>query len=295
MPETRHVRLTVAQTATPHDPRDGAQLRSAGRGIRQLMRAAREQDARLIHFPEGATCSPHKRIMSGDPGKAGQADWGRFDWNVLRQELAETAELARTLRIWTVLGSVHPLTPPHRPHNSLYVISDRGEVVTRYDERMLSNTKITYMYSPGSAPITFEVDGIRFGCALGIECHFPEIFLEYERLDVDCVLFSTHGPGIAVNNGPLALQAQAHAVSNSYWVSYAGTAQDAVNAPSGMISPDGEWAARCPQSVTPALAVADLVADPQSLARPWRRLARRGMYDRHLISGDPRSEDRRVF
>ncbi len=46
------------------------------------------------------------------------------------------------------------------------MISDRGEVMTRYDERMLSNTKITYMYSPGSAPITFEVDGMRFGCAL---------------------------------------------------------------------------------------------------------------------------------
>ncbi|MGO9078524.1 MAG: hypothetical protein ACLQDY_05725 [Streptosporangiaceae bacterium] len=110
MPETRHVRLSVAQTVTPHDPRDGAQLRSAGRGIRQLMREAREQDARLIHFSEGATCSPHKRIMSGDPGKAGQADWDRFDWDVVRQELAETAELARTLRIWAVLGSVHPLT-----------------------------------------------------------------------------------------------------------------------------------------------------------------------------------------
>ena len=141
------------------------------------MREAREQDARLIHFSEGATCSPHKRIMSGDPGKVGQAVWDRFDWDVLRQELAETAELARTLRIWA-----------------------------------------------GSAPITFEVDGMRFGCALGIECHFPEIFLEYERLGVDCILLSTHGPGIMVNNGPLALQAQAHAVSNSYWVSYAGTA-----------------------------------------------------------------------
>ncbi len=153
-------------------------------------RSRRGREALLRHggagpVPFRPTCSPRKRIMSGDPGKAGQADWDRFDWDVVRQELAETAELARTLRIWAVLGSVHPLTPPHRPHNSLYVISDRGEVMTRYDERMLSNTKITYMYSPGSAPITFEVDGMRFGCALGIECHFPEIFLEYERLDVD--------------------------------------------------------------------------------------------------------------
>ena len=38
------------------------------------------------------------------------------------------------------------------PYNSLYVISDQGVVVTRYDERLLSNTKISYMTrrrSPG--------------------------------------------------------------------------------------------------------------------------------------------------
>ena len=51
------------------------------------------------------------------------------------------------------------------------------------------------MYSPGSDPITFVVDGYRFGCALGMESHFPEVFSEYERLDVDCVLFSSTGEG----------------------------------------------------------------------------------------------------
>lgn len=93
------------------------------------------------------------------------------------------------------LGSVHQLTPPHRPYNSLYVISDRGKLITRYDERLLSNTKISFMYSPGTVPVTFEIDGFRFGCALGMEAHYPEIFMEYEKLNVDCVLFSTAGDG----------------------------------------------------------------------------------------------------
>src|SRR5208283_2672557 len=44
-----------------------------------------------------------------------------------RDELAATVALAGELRLWTVLGSIHRLTPPHRPHNSLYVISNRGE------------------------------------------------------------------------------------------------------------------------------------------------------------------------
>ena len=57
----------------------------------------------------------------------------------------------------------------------MYVISDQGELITRYDERLLSNTKLSFMYTPGSDPVTFEVDGLRFGCAMGIEAHFPEV------------------------------------------------------------------------------------------------------------------------
>ena len=186
---------------------------------------------------------PHKRIMSADgPDPVGPADWSRCRWDVLRQELGSVARLARELRLWTVLGCAHRLTPPHRPHNSLYVISDRGLVVTRYDERMLSMTKVSFMYTPGTSPVTFDVDGLRLGCALGMECHFPEVFAEYERLDADAVLFSTTGPGSV-----FALQAQAHAATNSYWVSYSASAQDDVAA-SGVIDPHGDWRA----AVTPA-------------------------------------------
>lgn len=142
-------------------------------------------------------------MSSTGPDDVGPADWGRTDWTTLAEELRAIAVLAGELRLWTVLGSLHPLTPPRRPHLSLYVISDDGAITTRYDERMLSNTKVSHMYTPGSAPVTFTVDGVRFGCALGMEAVFPEVFLEYERLDVDCVLFSTHGPGTAANKRPV--------------------------------------------------------------------------------------------
>ena len=139
MPELNPVRLATAQIVVRDDPRDSGQLRQSGHDVRDLMRQARRAGARIIHFPEGATCSPHKRIMSvTGPTEVGPADWSRADWQVLRQELAAIARLAGELRLWTVLGSVHPLTPPHRPHNSMYVISDQGELVTRYDERLLS-------------------------------------------------------------------------------------------------------------------------------------------------------------
>ncbi|MCD9879549.1 carbon-nitrogen hydrolase family protein [Streptomyces guryensis] len=175
-----------------------------------------------------------------------------------------------------------------------YVISDRGEVVTRYDERLLSKTKISYMYSPGVSPVTFEVDGVRFGCLLGMEIHYPELFAEYEKLDVDCVLLSTSGtPG----NTTAQAQVQGHAAFNSFWVSLSGPAQDSVTAPTGIVAPNGDWLARCPEDGSPSVAVVNLddsseaATSALTYARPWRRESRSGLYTEHQVS-DPRSEDR---
>lgn len=296
MPEDNHLRLAVAQTTVRVNPRSSPQLRDGGAEVRSLMHRARAAGARVVQFPEGAICFPDKRLLSANgPDGAGPSDWSRFRWDVLQEELALTARLARELRLWTVLGSAHRLTAPNRPHNSLYVISDRGEVATRYDERMLSHTKISYMYAPGSAPVTFEVDGVRFGCALGMEAHFPELFGAYERLDVDCVLFSTTG-GTTEGGTVFATEMRAHAATNRYWGGFAVPAQLRGDTPAGIVGPDGEWAARCPRDGTPSVAVADLgPQDPASaLARPWRRKARTGLYDGYLVE-DARSDDRTAF
>jgi predicted amidohydrolase len=243
------VRLATAQVVVRDDPRDQGQLGHSGRDVRELMRAAHRAGARIIHFPEGATCSPHKRITSvTGPAEVGPADWDRADWQVLRAELAAIARLAGELRLWAVLGSVHP----------------------------------------------------RFGCAMGLEVHFPEVFAEYERLDVDGVLISA-GPGQGSGGtAAFATQAQAHAATNSLWVSFAMAAQHSVAAPAGTIAPDGRWAARCRGDGHPAVAIVDIDNRPPAIdiavakARPWRRLARAGAYDAHLVTED-RSEDRGVF
>lgn len=298
--KTKRVRLAVAQSIVREDPRDPAALRESGRDLRRLMRQAGEAGARIVHFPEGATCSPHKRLMSATgPDLVGPADWDRFAWDVLRDELAETAALAAELKLWTVLGSVHRLTPPNRPHNSLYVLSDQGRVVTRYDERLLSHTKVTHMYAPGSAPATFEVDGVRFGCSLGIEVHFPEVFREYEQLDVDCVLFSTTCAPTPEDTKVFATEAQGHAATNGIWVSFAVPAHNPA-ARSGVISPAGGWLGECAADGRPSLAVVDIDDSAQDVevavfrARPWRRTARAGVYEPHFVQ-DPRSEDRSTF
>ena len=294
-PAAQSIRMAVAQTTSFDNPLDSDGLRRSGLEIRRLMHQAHEAGARLIHFPEGATCAPNKRIMSASgPETVGPSDWTRFAWDVLHEELEATRRLAGELGIWTVLGSVHQLTEPHRPHNSLYVVSDRGRLVTRYDERMLSNTKVLFMYSPGGVPVTFDVDGFCFGCALGMEAHFPEIFIEYERLDVDCVLFSTTD-GASVSNQAFSVEVQGHAASHRYWVSLAALARPGLAAPSGIAAPGGQWAACCAADGTPSIAVLDISDDPDDLARPWRRAARTGIYEAHRADGDPRSAARDLF
>ncbi|OHV35616.1 MULTISPECIES: carbon-nitrogen hydrolase family protein [Pseudofrankia] len=285
MPNTNPFRISVAQLDAPTDPRDAEAFQRVGHDVRRLMTEARDQGARLIHFCEGALCSPNKRILSSDPTTMADADWSRFDWAAQRGQLEAIRKHAAALRLWTVVGAVHRLTEPHRPHNSLYVIDDHGHIITRYDERMLSNTKVSYLYTPGISPITFDVDEVRFGCALGMESVYPELFAEYERADVHCVLLSTMDNGTT-----FGLQTQAHASTNSYWISYATVAVDAAAAPSGIAGPDGHWATRCGPHATSAIATVDIDREHESLARPWRRTARAGRYATAVVDDDPRAQ-----
>jgi predicted amidohydrolase len=210
-------------------------------------------------------------------------------------ELRSTAGLARELGLRAVVGSSHRLTPPHRPHNSLYVISDRGELVTRYDKRFLSHTEITGWHTPGREPCVFEVDGWRFGCALCIEIHFPELFQEYAGLGVDCVLFSAYA-----DDPMFGIQAQGNAASHSYWVSVSVPTQMSHGLCSRLIAPTGENQAMASVGVS---GVAVDLLDERSprwdialqRARPWRAKAREGsIYRQHHVR-DPRSEVKSQF
>jgi predicted amidohydrolase len=263
--------LAAAQMPLNPDPGDIAQLRNSGTIIRALMRQARAAGAHLVHFPEGALTSPHKHVMSStSPESIGPADWGRADWGALGRELGQIARLAGQLGIWAVVGGICYPAGDERPRNCAYVISGHGQIAGRYDERMLSRTKATLMYAPGRDPLVFTARGLRFGCALGMEIHYAEIFSAYEELDVDCVLFSTAGspetPAI------FAVEAAGHAAANSIWISYAGPAQPG-HPPAGVVRPDGTWACQCDTS-TSGLAVTEIEAGTGAHARAWRRTSR---------------------
>jgi predicted amidohydrolase len=276
----RPIKIAVAQS------RISADVRENGREIRGLMRQARSARAALVHFPEGA--------MSGC-SKAQIKDWGRVDWDVLAGELHSTAGLARDLGLWVVVGCSHRLTPPHRPHNSLYVISDRGEVAARYDKRFLSHTEIAGWHTPGREPCVFEVAGWRFGCVLCIEVQFPELFQGYSERDVDCVLVSAYA-----DDAMFGVQAQGYAASHSYWVSLSTPTQLSRGLGSRLIAPTGEVQAVATPSESGI--VVDLLDEhcPRweialHRAKPWRAKAREGSIYRERYVRDPRSDVKSSF
>lgn len=236
----------------------------------------------MVQFPEG--------LLSGY-AKEQIADWSQVDWDVVRAELERIMALAEELKIWVVLGSAHPLTPPHRPHNSLYVISDTGELVDRYDKRFCSTTEINHFYTPGFEPVVFDVDGYRFGCVICVEINFPHLFSQYERLGVECLLLSAY-PVDSI----FELKARAYAAINCYWVAMSLPAQTVDLMPSGLITPTGTYAAQL--SGNSDLAITTLDRDDPTLtvpfrhARPWRATALKGDIYRTRAVEDPRSRDK---
>jgi predicted amidohydrolase len=272
------IKIAVAQSLITPD------IRANASQIQDLMAQAATEGARLGQFTEGA--------LSGY-GKAQIRDWNDVAWKALSQELEQVAVHAKRLGIWVALGCNHQLPPPNRPHNSVHVISDEGKFIGRYDKRFCSHSEVTDWYTPGSAPLVFEVGGFRFGSVLCIKVQFPELFAEYEGLGVDCLLFS------AYSKDPMyGIQAQAHAATNCYWIGLATPAQCSKSLPSAVIGPDGYVSSQAPATGQAAVVCSVLNRQDQryevalTKARPWRALARRGDVYRNRILTSTELTDR---
>lgn len=274
--ETAPFRIAIAQLPITGDAREN------GRKVREAMRNAATGKARLVHFPEG--------MLSGY-AKNPVMDWNEVNWRDVHDELEAIMELAAKLNLWVALGSAHQLTPPHWPHNSLYIISDEGKLVTRYDKRIVSYTEVTKFYTPGSEPVVFEVDGYRFGCLICVEVHFPKLFIEYDELGIDCLLFSAY-PAAAI----FEVEARAHAAIHDYWISLATPTETSSFINSELIGPDGEVINVAEMEQDVVFGELDRSAPEFDIAlgkaRPWRAsVATDPRYQMRQL-GDPRSVNR---
>ena len=277
-----------------------------------LLQEAKTQGADVASFPECA--------LSGYAGSDFETN-ASIDWQGLASAVAQVAAVAASLQLWVILGSAHRLTPPHKPHNSLYIISDEGRIVDRYDKRFLSgdameNAGDLAHYSPGDHFSVFDIKGVRCGALICVDCRYPELYRAYKRLGVELMFHSYHAghiddrkwvaieteigeknhafnpattfPGIIQ---PAAMHVAAG--SNYMWISCPNTAAYRSCWPSFFVRPDGVITGRLELHESGVLiSIVDTSATFYDLTAAWRERAMTGVLHSGEVVNDPRSSNR---
>ncbi len=302
------MKLTVATCQFPVSDDVAANARH----IKRQMRAARARGADVAHFCECA--------LSGYAG-SDFADYGRFDWPALSARTEQIIELAGNLGLWLVLGSTHPLSGGHKPHNSLYIVSDQGVLVDRYDKLFCAGDKDATAgdlahYSPGSHFSTFVINGVRCGAQICHDYRYPELYREYQRRDVQLMFHSFHAGNMTperlelmkdyigrdhlrLNGNPtiagmtqLAAM-QTAAASNYVFISCPNTCAPLSCWPSFFVRPDGVITGRLrPHRPGVLITTVDTEQEYYDSTAAWRDNAINGVFHSGQLVDDHRSRER---
>jgi predicted amidohydrolase len=280
--------------------------------IRQI-RQAGENGADIVHSCEGA--------LSGYAGVDFDS-FDEFDWALLELSTRQILEVARDVGVWVLLGSSHRLSRGRKPHNSVYLINDRGEIVDRYDKRFCAGdssgkTGDLAHYTPGDYSCVFKIRGIR--CAVLI-CHdyrYPELYREYKRKGADVLFHSFHAGNLGpeqldemqaaigkenfhLNNGTtypeitMPATMQSAAASSHLWISCSNTSARHSCWPAFFVRADGIVTGRLRKgSAGILMSTVDLDRPLYDSTRPWRDRAMRGVLHSGRTVRDARSRNRR--
>jgi predicted amidohydrolase len=280
--------------------------------VRSLMQEAKVRNADVAHFPEAC--------LSGYVGND-LATNEHIDWDLLTTTIRKVMSLAASLELWVILGSAHRLTPPHKPHNSLYFISDRGQIVDRYDKRFLSGdpactTGDLAHYSPGNHFSVIDVKGVRCGALICVDCRYPELYRGYKRLGVQLMFHSYNSAHVSQNkwmeieadvgveNHPLnpattlpgitqPAMMLAAAGSNHMWISCANSSANRACWPSFFVRPDGLITGRLGLNDAGAIiSMVDTQARYYDSTASWRERAMNGILHSGELAIDARSDSR---
>ncbi|MDJ0789693.1 MAG: carbon-nitrogen hydrolase family protein [Myxococcota bacterium] len=283
------------------------------RFVLRQMRAAKKRGAHVAHFCEGS--------LSGYAG----VDFARFDgfdWEELEAATREVLDLARELRLFVLLGSSHRLSGRRKPHNSVYVIDDRGRIQDRYDklfcagDRKGTSGDLSH-YSPGDHFAVFEIRGIRCGVLICHDYRYPELYREYKKRGVQVMFHSYHagnvsparvraieqaiGPeNLPYNHGrtypeiTMPASMQAAAASSHVWISCPNSSARESCFGSFFVRADGVITGRLPRHRPGILlSTVDTRAPLYDSTVVWRENAMKGVFHSGRAPGDLRSRDPR--
>ncbi len=287
-----------------------AQIESNRQFVAKQMRQAKQKGADVAHFPECALS-----------GYADVVDYKKLDWQELESATRAVLALARELGIWVILGSVHRLSGKHKPHNSLYIINDRGEIQDRYDKRFCFG-KVDdpegelIHYTPGDHSCVIEIAGVRCGTLICHEYRYPELYRELKRQGVELVFHSYYtgnfsrkilremrqqvggkfhplNPGKTLPEITMPAGMHARAADNYMWISCSNTSARESSWPNFVVRPDGVIVGRLRRNVAGVLITKiDTVAEYYNSTGPWRMRAMNGQLHSGTLVKDKRSSER---
>lgn len=267
------------------------------RWILDQMEQGAAQGADIIHFSEAA--------LSGYLG-VDLPDIEALDWDQLQAATRDVMAQAKRLGVWVLLGSAHRLDDQTKPHNCVYVINSRGQIVDRYDKRFCTGqggkrpTLDLCHYTAGNRPVTFRIRGITCGIGICYDYRFPELFRELKRLRVEILFQSFHNARSSVVADPkyniwrtiVPATMQCRAAENHFWVSANNSTTRPSQWASFTVRPDGLITGRLTLH-RPGVLITDMPLDPACFDAPalWRESAMRQTLHSGTLVDHPRTRD----
>ena len=255
--------------------------------IVRFIHEAAHRHADVVHFSECALCG----YVGVDLPTA-----GGYDWDELRRRTREIMDLAKRKKIWVILGSAHPLTTPHRPHNCVYVIDARGRIVDRYDKRFCTDLDLLH-YSPGDRPVIFNIRGIRCGLLICHDVRYPELYRQYKAMGVHVVFqsfYNARAKGPSHHTYTIPPSMQGHSASNYLWSSVANASGRYQSWSSRFLTPDGIVRRTLRQHRSGLMInTVDTKKKYRDASALFRKNAMSGIFHSGKLVKDPRSRERR--
>ena len=210
----------------------GASIKRNSKKICELLRKAKKAKADVVHFSE---CALSGYVGTDFPNFEG------YDWDLLKVETQRIMALAAELYLWIVMVSTHKLTEPNKPHNSLYLINPKGEIVDRYDKRFCTAGDLRRL-TPGNRFVDFTINGVKCSLLICFDLRFPEIYRQLYKEGVNCIFqsfYNARQKGPSVHTHIMRQTMQCRAATNHFWVSMSNSSGYYCPYPSCFIQPDG--------------------------------------------------------
>jgi len=200
--------------------------------IKDFIKIAALNKADIVHFSEAALCG----YLPQDTHT-----FQNYNWDALRSETYSIMSLAQKHNIWVVLGSAHYISENEKPLNCLYIISNEGKIIDRYDKSMLTGGDLKY-YTPGDHTVTLILKGFKIGFLICYDSCFPEMYNIYRHKDVKIMFHSFYNAnfeGKTILDEVIPAEIRVRASDNLMWVIASNSCGDYSSWPTCIARPDG--------------------------------------------------------